>query len=147
MNDSSMIPTFLVSRLVRQHCTVALGGDGADEMFGGYEQHKRVLQLQSSFQRIPLRLRKMLSAVGVAALPTGLRGRNWIEAFGVDFDTKLPFVATHFGPRERRALMGKEWRTTADGIRDCRIPRQRTCCNGIRGWTSRTTCRRTYWLR
>jgi asparagine synthase (glutamine-hydrolysing) len=122
MNDSSMIPTFLVSRLVREHCTVALGGDGADEMFGGYEQHKRVLQLQSSFQRIPLGLRKMLSAAGVAALPTGLRGRNWIEAFGVDFDTKLPFVATHFGSRERRALMGKEWRTTADGIRDCRIP-------------------------
>ena len=122
LNDSSMIPTFLVSRLVRQHCTVALGGDGADEMFGGYEQHKRILLLKSKFERIPLAFRKFLSGAGDAALPTGFRGRNWIKALGVDFEKQLPFVATHFDPGERRALMGPDWRTSADAIREARVP-------------------------
>lgn len=36
MSDGSMIPTFLLSRFVREHVTVALGGDGGDEIFAGY---------------------------------------------------------------------------------------------------------------
>jgi asparagine synthase (glutamine-hydrolysing) len=39
MSDGSLIPTFLLARFVRKHVTVALGGDGGDEIFAGYPMY------------------------------------------------------------------------------------------------------------
>lgn len=77
--DSSLIPTFLVSRLTSQHVTVALGGDGGDELFGGYGDYTASLADQRRLGRVP-RFAMMLAADIASRLPAGVRGRNRIAS-------------------------------------------------------------------
>lgn len=72
--DSSALPTFLLSQLTRQHVTVALCGDGGDELFGGYERFAAALALQR-LDRVPASAVKVLSRA-VGRLPSdSLQGR------------------------------------------------------------------------
>ncbi|OHV88427.1 asparagine synthase (glutamine-hydrolyzing) [Mesorhizobium sp. ORS 3428] len=64
--DESQIPTLLVSRLARQHVTVALSGDGGDECFAGYSRHFLASHL-TRLQRLPSPLRQA-TAMGVGVL-------------------------------------------------------------------------------
>src|SRR5262245_3331670 len=66
--DSSQIPTFLVSQLARQHITVALSGDGGDELFAGYNRHFLGRRIWKQISWIPLPVRRLLSC-SISALP------------------------------------------------------------------------------
>jgi asparagine synthase (glutamine-hydrolysing) len=74
--DSSMLPTYYVSQMARQHVTVALSGDGGDEIFAGYD-HYRVHAGRRVFEHIPEWARKFYRNRVFSHLPKGMKGRKF----------------------------------------------------------------------
>jgi asparagine synthase (glutamine-hydrolysing) len=71
--DSSQIPTWLVSRVAREHVTVALSGDGGDELFAGYHRHYLARRLWKASQRIPAPFGKLLASEWLGRLASATR--------------------------------------------------------------------------
>ncbi len=69
--DSSQIPTYLVSRLARGQVSVALSGDGGDEIFAGYNRHRLAAGPWPRLERVPLALRRLASS-SLRGLPPAL---------------------------------------------------------------------------
>jgi asparagine synthase (glutamine-hydrolysing) len=60
--DSSQVPTYLVSEMTRRHVTVALSGDGGDEVFAGYNRYGQGLMLARVSRQLPSAMRSGLAA-------------------------------------------------------------------------------------
>lgn len=73
--DSSVLPAWSVFRLARQRVKVALGGDGGDELFGGYTDYTVSLMDQQKWGKIPSRGFWAIASLA-SKLPAGIKGRN-----------------------------------------------------------------------
>jgi asparagine synthase (glutamine-hydrolysing) len=70
--DASAIPTTLLSRLTREHVTVALSGDGGDELLAGYDHYRKLARLLP-LHRLPAPLKRLLAAAALLAPPGAFR--------------------------------------------------------------------------
>jgi asparagine synthase (glutamine-hydrolysing) len=82
--DSSMIPTYLLARSVSRHCKVVLGGDGGDELFGGYLAYQTALRRERLQRKLPRWARSLPAAVARRTMRVGQRGRNALLALDGD---------------------------------------------------------------
>ena len=103
--DVAAIPTYLLSRFAREHVTVALTGEGADELFAGYDHYR----LEWMMDRVPLLPRALRRAAGSLAGPVkSPRFRKALRAFGMEQPDRFVFVRSVIADDARRALLRPE---------------------------------------
>ncbi len=128
--DSSMVPTYLLSKVIREHVTVALGGDGGDELFGGYPHYSWVQRQDRTRQFIPCLVRQCMGAVATHVLPVGVRGRNYMIGFTGGLAHSIAHVNMYFDLRTRRRLLGAVELNCADTQRSPESYKTALCVPG-----------------
>jgi asparagine synthase (glutamine-hydrolysing) len=121
MSDGSIIPTYLLARFVRKHVTVALGGDGGDELFAGYPMYY-AHTVAAKYLAIPSIVRASLIEPVVKALPVStknmsfdFKAKRFVRASKYDDVTRHHSWFGSFSIDQHASLFSKDVLAHTDG--------------------------------
>jgi asparagine synthase (glutamine-hydrolysing) len=113
--DSSILPTYYVSRLAREHVTVALSGDGGDELFAGYERYTRLLR-RSQLDYLPQWLGRLYREQIFHRTPS-FYGRRFLFNVSLPMRDRYIDSISHFPAWGReRELFSTDFLSWADSV-------------------------------
>ncbi len=122
-SDSSALPTYRVCQLARENVTVALSGDGGDELFAGYRRHKMHMHEERVRSRLPLGFRRpFFGFLGKAYpqmdwAPQFLRARSTFQALGMSTAEAYVNSISIMRPHMRQQMMTNTYRREIQGYR------------------------------
>jgi len=100
LGDASLLPTYYICQLVRQHVKVALSGDGGDELFAGYDRYAINFQ-REIFRFIPHWAGQFYRGVLFPLLPRSMRGRRFLYNVSLPFRDRYLDSISHLAGNDR----------------------------------------------
>jgi asparagine synthase (glutamine-hydrolysing) len=107
--DPAIIPGYFIYKAASEHCKVVMGGDGGDEIFGGYDRYETWKHLKEKYGKLPSNVRSLIANNAENMLPIGFKGRHYLMQMDTDFENSLPLKDNLFTEEERRNLLPNSW--------------------------------------